>query len=117
MSAATAVATARPFVTALRTPRGEVVAVGAPGGERVVVRLQFEPLWDAIAMDARTDEPVLTLVREMLARFGEGDAPLGQFVVKLRGWEVADLATTVAASGARAGSTFLVAYRYRRPVR
>lgn len=117
MSAATTVAAARPFVTALRTPRGEVIRVGAPGGERVVVRVQFEPLWDAVAMDVRTDEPVMTLVRELLTRFGEGDAPIGQFVTKLRGWEVPDLGTTVAASGARAGSTFLVAYRFRRPVR
>lgn len=117
MSATAAVTAARPFVTTLRTPRGQVVTVGAAGGERMVVRLQFEPLWDAVAMDVRADEPVMTLVRELLARVGEGDAPIGQFVTKLRGWEVRDLATTVAAAGGKPGSTFLVAYRYRRPVR
>lgn len=107
----------RPFVTTVRTPRAQVLAVGAPGGERIVVRVQFEPLWDSVAMDVRTDEPVLTLVREALAYFGEPVASMGQYVTKLFGAEVADLASTVGASGARAGSTFLVAYRFRRPVR
>ncbi len=112
-----AVAPRRPFVTALRTARGVVVRVGADGGERVTVRVQFEALWDAVAFDVRADETVETLVRAALARFGQGDVPMSEFVTKLNGWEVKSLAETIAGSGARDGSTFLVAYRFRRPVR
>jgi hypothetical protein len=107
----------RPFVTALRTPRGAVLRVGAEGGDRITVRVQFEALWDAIAVDVRADEPVATLVLAALARFGQGHVPLSDFVTKLHGWEVKDAAATVASCGARNGSTFLVAYRLRRPVR
>ena len=40
-----------------------------------------------------------------------------QFVVKLNGFEVLDENVSVADSGATNGSTFLVSYRRRRPVR
>jgi hypothetical protein len=112
-----AVATTRPFITAFRTPRGDVVRLGAEGGERVTVRVQFEALWDAVAVDCRADEPVSTLVRTALGRFGLGQAPLSEFVVKLHGWEVKGTDTTVASAGAADGSTFLVHYRHRRPSR
>lgn len=112
-----AVATVRPFVTALRTQRGSLMRVGKDGGERITVRVQFEALWDAIAVDVRGDEPLVTVVRACLTHFGEGDVPLAEFVTKLHGWEIRSLDVSVADSGARDGSTFLVAYRFRRPVR
>jgi hypothetical protein len=112
-----AVAGQRPFVTALRTPRGEVIQLGEAGGERVTVRVQFEALWDAIAVDVRTDDPVAALAIAALKRFGLPDATLGEFIVKLRGWEVKGAEVTVGSSGAKNGSTFLVAHRFRRPVR
>jgi hypothetical protein len=108
--------TARPFVTALRT-RGAVLRLGAEGGDRMTVRVQLESLWDAIAVDVRADEPISTLVRTALARFGVSDAPLAEFITKLNGWEVKGADATVVSSGAKNGSTFLVAYRFRRPVR
>ena len=111
-----AVVTQQPFVTQLRTPRGPAVRVGE-GAPRVVVRVQFEALWDAVAVDCRADEPVSTLVRTALGRFGLGQAPLSEFVVKLHGWEVKGTDTTVASAGAADGSTFLVHYRHRRPSR
>jgi hypothetical protein len=37
--------------------------------------------------------------------------------MKLRGHEVRDEASTVSAAGARDGSTFLLTYRHRRPVK
>jgi hypothetical protein len=86
------------------------------GDARVTVRVQFEALWDALVVDAASDAPVSALVTATLGHFGLGDAPLSEFVVKLRGFEVKGDAT-VASSGAAGGSTFLVAHRYRRPVR
>ena len=107
----------RPFVTQLRTPRGAVVRLGEGGGERVTVRVQFEALWDAIAMDVRTDTPVASLVEAALRRFGLAEAQLSEFIVKLSGWEVKGAEASVGSSGAKDGSTFLVAHRFRRPVR
>jgi hypothetical protein len=106
-----------PFVTVLRTPRGAVTQAGAPGGERVTVRLQFEALWDAMAVSVRTDEPVITLVDAILTHVGLQHASQADFVTKLRGWEVKSTEVSVAEAGARDGSTFLVAYRFRRPIR
>lgn len=112
-----AVTHSAPFVTGLRTPRGAVTQVGPAGGERVTVRLQFEALWDAIAVSVRADEPVMTLVDAILTKMGLGHSSQADFIVKLRGWEVKDTEVNVAEAGARDGSTFLVAYRYRRPIR
>ena len=109
--------TSRPFVTALRTPRGPVQRIGTDGGERVTVRVQFEALWDAVAFDVRTDEPVATLVQSALAHFKVPNTSPAEFITKLNGWEVKGADATVASSGAKDGSTFLVAYRFRRPVR
>jgi hypothetical protein len=111
-----AAATVRPFVTQLRTPRGQVLAVGEPGGDRIVIRVQYEALWDAVAMDVRSDTPVHVVARAMLDRFGE-HADLSAFVVKVRGWEVRDVGATLAEAGVRSGTTVHVAHRYRRPVR
>jgi len=107
---------ARPFVTALRT-HGAVEQVGAAGGDRITVRVQFEALWDAVAFDVRTDELLETLIRAALNRFGKGSTPMSEFVTKIGGFEVMNLSVSVAESGAKDGSTFLVAHRFRRAVR
>ncbi len=111
-----AAASVRPFVTQLRTPRGLVLAVGEAGGDRITIRAQFEPLWDAVAMDVRPDTPINVVARALLDHFGER-ADLSTFVVKVRGWEVRDVGATLAAAGVQAGTTVHVAHRYRRPVR
>jgi hypothetical protein len=111
-----AVATKQPFVTQLRTPRGGVVRVGE-GGTRMIVRVQFEALWDAFVVDAAADASVASLVDAALHRFGLAGASHGDFVVKLRGWEVKGAEATVSSAGAKDGSTFLVQYRFRRPIK
>jgi hypothetical protein len=110
-----AVAPVRPFVTALRTERDKVMRMGE-GAERVTLRVQFEPLWDAVAVDVPATMPVSELTTAVLKRFGIGHVPLSDFIVKLGGWEVKG-DVTVGSSGAKNGSTLLVAYRFRRPVR
>ena len=49
--------------------------------------------------------------------FGLADAIPSDYVVKLRGWEVLGEQGSVAESGARDGSTYLISYRRRRAVR
>ena len=107
---------AAPFVAQLRS-RPEVLEVGASGGDRLSVRVQLADRWDTIACDTRADAPLIALKREALNRFGVITALAGDFALKLRGIEVLDEQASVAASGARDGSTFFLDYRRRRPVR
>ena len=86
-------------------------------GATINVRVQFEPLWDQVRVDVPADEPVAKMVASALAHFGIANAPPAEFVTKLNGWEVKGAEATVASSGAKDGSTFLVAYRFRRAVR
>ena len=57
------------------------------------------------------------LKHDALEAFGLADAVSSEYVVKLRGWEVRAEQGSVADSGARDGSTFLVTLRRRRAVR
>ncbi len=106
----------RPFVMQIRAPRDAALKVGEAGGERIAIRVQFEPLWDLVVMDVRKDTPVEVVARAMLDYFGES-AALASFVVKVRGWQVKDLAVTLADADVRDGTVVHVAHRYRRPVR
>ncbi len=81
------------------------------------LRVQLLERWDRIAVDVKPDTPVATLKRDALGAFGLADIPPADFVVKLRGWDVLGEQESIAESGARDGSTFLITYRRRRPVR
>ena len=81
------------------------------------LRVQLLERWDRKAFDVAPETPVATLKRDALAAFGLAEASPADYVVKLRGWEVLGEEGSVADSGARDGSTYLMAYRRRRPVR
>jgi hypothetical protein len=81
------------------------------------VRVQLLERWDRMDFDVRPETPVATLKRDALAAFGLAAAAPSDFVVKLRGWDVLGEQESVAESGARDGSTYLLTYRRRRPVR
>jgi hypothetical protein len=81
------------------------------------VRVQLLERWDRIAVDVAPGTPVATLKRDALGAFGLAAVPPEDFVVKLRGWDVLGEQASIAESGARDGSTFLMTYRRRRPVR
>ena len=81
------------------------------------LRVQLLERWDRIAVDVAAETPVATLKRDSLAAFGLGSAMPADYVVKLRGWEVLGEQGSVAESGARDGSTYLITLRRRRAVR
>jgi hypothetical protein len=112
----TSLATALPFVTALRSRQG-IVRVGSQAGDRITVRVELPEQWETIAFDVSAAAPVIELKREALAQFGLRQAPPEEFVLKLRGFEVLNELEPVSESGARDGSTYLLTYRRRRPVR
>ncbi len=107
----------RPFVTQLRSRRGVVAVASNHAGIHVTVRVHLPEQWDTVAFDIPGDAMVGALKREALLQFGLTGAIADDYVVKLRGAEVRGDAVTVAGSGARDGSSFLLTYRRRRAVR
>jgi hypothetical protein len=105
-----------PFVTELRSRPG-IVRLGSEGGSRITIRVELPEQWDTVAFDVRVDTRVSELMQVALSQFGLGKEMPEEFVLKLRGFDVRGENATVADSGARDGSTFLLTWRRRRPVR
>lgn len=103
-------------VNVLRARPG-VVALGTDLSNAITVRVQMPELWQTVAMTLAEGTSVLAMKKAALEAFGEYLHPAEEFVVKLRGWEVLDETVPVTEAGAKEGSTFLIAYRHRRPVR
>ncbi len=105
-----------PFVSRLRARPG-TVRLAADGEPTLALRVQSADLWDAVRVEVGAGVPVIELkTRAVAALQGERERP-DDYVLKLNGFEVLDESASVAASGARDGSTYLLAHRLRRPVR
>ena len=105
-----------PFVAQLRSRPG-VIRVGSDGQPRITIRVQLAEAWDTVRVETPATESVTAVKAEALAALRPNDAPADAFVVKLNGFEVLDENVSVADAGATNGSTFLLSYRRRRPVR
>ena len=105
-----------PLVSELRSRPG-VLALGTDSADAITVRVQMPELWDVIAVRCTEGTSVLALKKAALDAFGQHTHPATDFVLKLRGFEVLDEGAPVTVAGAREGSTFLLTYRHRRPVR
>lgn len=103
-------------VNTLRARPG-LLALGAESETAITVRVQMPEQWDVVAVRCAADTSVLALKRAALEAFGQRTFPAADYVLKLRGFEVLDEAAPVTVAGARDGSTFLLTYRRRRPVR
>jgi hypothetical protein len=104
------------LVNDLRSRPG-VLALGADAPGAITVRVQMYELWDTVAVRCAPDTTVLALKKAVLDAFEQHDHPVEDYVLKLRGFEVLDEGVPVTVADARDGSTFLLAYRRRRPVR
>ena len=105
-----------PFVAQLRVRPG-VVRLGADGQQRITLRVQVPEVWDAVRVETPSSEPVLNVKANALAALYPDAQSVDEFVLKLNGYEVLDESVSVAQTGAKDGSTFLLTYRRRRPVR
>lgn len=104
------------FVAQLRSRPG-VVRLAPDGDRHITVRVQMPEVWDVIRVETPPDTPVAALkARALEALFPQRDGD-HEFVLKLNGFEVLDESASIAESGARDGSTFLLTHRRRRPVR
>ena len=105
-----------PFVAQLRSRPG-VVSIGTNGQPRISLRVQMPEVWDVVRIETPASESVGAVKAEALAALLPNGEPPDAFVLKLNGYEVLDESVSVADSGATNGSTFLLTYRRRRPVR
>ena len=105
-----------PFVAQLRSRPG-VIRLGADGQPRITIRVQLAEAWDTVRVETAPTEPVGVVKAEALSALRPNQEPADAFVVKLNGFDVLDENVSVADSGATNGSTFLLSYRRRRPVR
>ncbi len=105
-------------VTQLRARPGVLLVGDARSSDRAItVRVTVPELWDTVAVRCDADTPVIAIKRAVLQELGEVHHPVEDYVLKLRGFEVLDETAPVSVAGARDGSTFLLSYRRRRPVR
>lgn len=104
------------FVSRLRARPGTVRLAGE-GVPVLTLRVQSADQWDALRVEVAPGTPVIELKVRALAELQGAGEQADEYVLKLNGFEVLDEADTVSASGARDGSTYLLAHRRRRPVR
>ena len=108
---------ATPFVATLRSRPGVIRVGEGAGGRTITVRVQSPEVWDVVRVEAPGAEPVLSVkVRAMEALLPDADFH-DELVMKLNGFEVLDEHASLTDAGAVDGSTFLLTYRRRRPVR
>ena len=88
-------------------------APSMPSPAPVVAPPEVPKVADAAVQEARTS----ALKQAALQAFGLVDAHAADYLVKLHGAEVLGEIESIAHSGARDGSTYLLAHRLRRPVR
>ena len=105
-----------PFVAQLRV-RPDTVRLGTAAEPVITLRVQVAEIWDTIRIDAPPDTPVSVIKQRALDAFLPDAPHAEEFMTKLNGWEVLDENVSVAEAGAVSGSTFLLHYRRRRPVR
>lgn len=103
-------------VSQLRSRPG-VIALGTDGPGAITVRVQMLELWDTVVVRCAEGTSVRALKDAALDAFAQSAHSTNDYVLKLRGFEVLDESAPVTVAGARDDSTFLLAYRHRRPVR
>lgn len=83
----------------------------------ITIRVEMPEVWDTVRIEAPSTAAVLTVKTQALAALYPEDANAGEFVIKLNGFEVRDERVSLADAGATDGSTFLLTFRRRRPVK
>jgi hypothetical protein len=115
-AAAAPVAGKEPFVSQLRTGP-EVLRLGDGTEPSIAIRVEIPEVWDAVRVETPLTEPVLAVkLRALDVLYPDADFH-DQFVTKFRGFEVRDENVSIGSIGAVNGSTLLLTFRRRRPVR
>jgi hypothetical protein len=86
-------------------------------GPVVHFRVEAQPVWDVVRVDARASDSVRTAKVHALNALMPDTLFPDELSVKLAGVEIFDESKSLADAGVVDGSTLLLAYRRRRPVR
>lgn len=103
-----------PFVASLRARPETLVLGNAP---RLTFRVEMPEVWDTVRIQAPGAEPLSQIKEAALKALYPNGASYADFVIKLNGYEVLDESVPLSQTGAIDGSTFLLTFRRRRPVR
>jgi hypothetical protein len=105
-----------PFVSQLRTGP-ELLRLGDGTEPSIAIRVEIPEVWDAVRVETPLTEPVLAIkLRALDVLYPDANAQ-EDFLIKLNGLEVRDENASIGAIGAKNGSTLLLTFRRRRPVR
>jgi hypothetical protein len=102
------------FVASVRAQSGTLRA-GAGGSW--LIRVEIPDVWDVVRVEAAPETPVREVKELAIAHLAPDADESGEFVTKLSGVEVVDENQSLESAGVKNGSTLLVTYRRRRPVR
>jgi uncharacterized protein GlcG (DUF336 family) len=105
-----------PFVTQLRTPAAAIVLAPA-GADAITIRVQLLEAWDAVKIVATVDTPVATVKARALAELAPDMPQPGDVVTKLGGFEIRNEGQSLTAAGVKDGSTLLLHFRRRQPIK
>lgn len=105
------------FASQLRVPRGGIIRLAPEGAPALRVRVQLAEAWEVVRVDAAANTPVVTVKEAAFAVLHPEEQYPEDYVVKLRGWEILDEQLSLGQAGVVDGSTLLVHFRRRRPVR
>ena len=105
------------FVTTLRSQPAALRLGDGDNATAWTVRVQCAEAWDAVRVELTPATSVLDVKRAAMSVLMPDVDDIGEHVVKLNGWEIADERQSLEAVGAVDGSTLLVMSRRRRAVR
>jgi hypothetical protein len=105
------------FASTLRT-RDETMQVGAgAAGDSITIRVQMAEVWDVVRISAGRQTQVSVIKEAALERLLPDFVSTADFYLRLNGFEVLDESASLEDEGVRDGSTLLLTFRRRRPVR
>jgi hypothetical protein len=105
-----------PFVTSVRARPG-TLKLGDDGARTWTIRVQVPEVWDAVRVQVSPTVTIRELKELAMSALMPETHDVGELVMKLNGYEMLDEYAPLADTGAKDGSTFLLTYRRRRPVR
>ena len=105
-----------PFVASLRS-QPNTVRLATAGQAHITIRVEVPEVWDVVRVEAAPSTTVRAVKTRALAALYPDKADVDAFVMKLNGAEIHDEDAALADAGVKDGSTFLLTFRRRRPVK
>lgn len=104
------------FVNQLRTPAAAIV-LAPDGADAITFRVQLLEAWDAVKVLAKPSTSVAVVKAHALVALAPDVPQPGDVVTKLGGFEIHDEARSLADAGVKDGSTLLLHFRRRQPLK